>query len=247
MDHVSDRPATGPASALGLVGARTAPKWRARTGEETPQRREQIIRAATKVLGRQGYAAASLKEIAREANVAPGLLHYYFESKDDLLLEVVAVLHRERTDDWQSAISGIEDPLERVIAALDRCAMIAVERPEYIRLLFDVYTLGQTNQAMRLRIEALRSERIDNIEAEVRGIFGQLPAYAVVAPRKLAEALAGACDGIAMTALIEQKDSRPAYHALKAMLLSMVVTAYVATGQPPPFARLQDLLATGVD
>ena len=42
-------------------------------------RRSQIVRAAAAVLGRQGYAETSLKDVAREAKVAPGLLHYYFE------------------------------------------------------------------------------------------------------------------------------------------------------------------------
>ena len=58
------------------------------TGAEIDEagRRIQIVRAAAAVLGRQGYAATSLRDVAREAKVAPGLLHYYFESKEDLLL-----------------------------------------------------------------------------------------------------------------------------------------------------------------
>ena len=35
-------------------------------------RRSQIVRAAAAVLGRQGYAETSLKDVAREAGVAPG-------------------------------------------------------------------------------------------------------------------------------------------------------------------------------
>jgi len=61
----------------------------------------------------------SLKDVAREAGVAPGLLHYYFESKEELLLEVVAVTERQLIADWKEAIAGIEDPLERIVAGLD--------------------------------------------------------------------------------------------------------------------------------
>jgi len=40
------------------------------------------------------------------------------------------------------------------------------------------------------------------------------------------------------------RESRPVaiYGALKAMLLSLVVTAYVSAGQEPPVARIQALL-----
>src|SRR5260370_42597334 len=49
--------------------------------------REQIIQAAYRVLVERGYDAATIKAIAREAGGAPGLLHYYFASKDELLVE----------------------------------------------------------------------------------------------------------------------------------------------------------------
>src|ERR1700716_3801017 len=110
-------------------------------GDE-PGRRGQIVRAATAVLARQGYAATSLKDVAREAGVAPGLLHYYFESKQELLLDVVIRMEREMIHDWQGAIADIEDPLERIVAALDHAAERCSKQPEFFRLLFDLYNLG---------------------------------------------------------------------------------------------------------
>ena len=70
-------------------------------GDE-PGRRNQIVRAAAAVLGRQGYAETSLKDVAREARVAPGLLHYYFDSKEELLLQVVMVTERQMVANWKA-------------------------------------------------------------------------------------------------------------------------------------------------
>src|ERR1700716_3954510 len=106
-------------------------------GDE-PGRRGQIVRAATAVLARQGYAATSLKDVAREAGVAPGLLHYYFESKQELLLEVVSGMEREMTADWQAAVANIEDPLERIVAALHPTAAPRPRRPGVFPPLFDL-------------------------------------------------------------------------------------------------------------
>ena len=51
---------------------------------------EKILQAAFTVLSRQGYENTSIKGIAEEAGVAQGLIHYYFKSKQQLVLAVLA-------------------------------------------------------------------------------------------------------------------------------------------------------------
>lgn len=58
------------------------------------ERREQIVWALIKVMGQRGYASATSKEIAEEAGLAPGLLHYHFGSKDEILAAAVSALER---------------------------------------------------------------------------------------------------------------------------------------------------------
>jgi len=93
------------------------------------RRRTEIVRAAATVLGRQGSADTSMKEIARETGVAPGLLHYYFASKDELLLAVAGELDRQMSEAWAVAVEGIDDPLERLVAALDAAADLCARHP----------------------------------------------------------------------------------------------------------------------
>ncbi|MGI8847795.1 MAG: TetR/AcrR family transcriptional regulator [Candidatus Dormibacteria bacterium] len=216
---------------------------RRRGSDDAGSRRAQIIRAATSVLARQGYNDTSLKEIAREAGVAPGLLHYYFESKEELLLDVVHLLDRELTQTWQRAVANIEDPLERITAALDAAEARCSQQPEFWRLMFDLYMLGLSNPAIHRRCQELWSRFVDDIEAEVRQVLGRLPAYAIVPPRELAGTVAAAIDGISLAALIEAKSPAPHFRALKMLLLSLVVTAYVTSGQEPPIERLRELVA----
>jgi AcrR family transcriptional regulator len=62
----------------------------ARTPKMTEDRREQIIDAALRVFAQKGFARATNSEIAREAgNMTPGLIYYYFKSKEDLLKVVL--------------------------------------------------------------------------------------------------------------------------------------------------------------
>ncbi len=61
----------------------------ARTPKVTEDRREQIIDAAMHVFARKGYSNATNKDIAREAGITPGLIYYYFESKEALLYAIL--------------------------------------------------------------------------------------------------------------------------------------------------------------
>ncbi|EMT50184.1 transcriptional regulator [Brevibacillus borstelensis AK1] len=53
-------------------------------------KRAHLIEQATRCLAEKGYASVSLRDIARESGVSLGILHYYFASKEDLLLSVIS-------------------------------------------------------------------------------------------------------------------------------------------------------------
>ena len=50
-----------------------------------PQRREQIVWALYECLAERGQEKVTIKEIAAQAGLAPGVIHYYFKSKDDII------------------------------------------------------------------------------------------------------------------------------------------------------------------
>lgn len=51
--------------------------------------RAQILSAAAQTMRRRGFGAATMRDIAVEAGVEPGSIYYHFESKDDILDEVL--------------------------------------------------------------------------------------------------------------------------------------------------------------
>jgi AcrR family transcriptional regulator len=50
-----------------------------------PQRREQIVWALYDCLVEKGHEKVTIKEIAAGAKLPPGVIHYYFKSKDDIV------------------------------------------------------------------------------------------------------------------------------------------------------------------
>ena len=55
-------------------------------------RRAEILGAFARVLADHGYAGATIAAVATEADVAPGLIHYHFKDKEDLLTSLLSDL-----------------------------------------------------------------------------------------------------------------------------------------------------------
>ena len=65
-------------------------KARILRGEEgCGDRRTRIVEAASRLLAEEGYDRVTMKQVAREAGVAQGLIYYYLSGKDEILLEVL--------------------------------------------------------------------------------------------------------------------------------------------------------------
>jgi AcrR family transcriptional regulator len=80
-------------------------------------RRERLIIAAARVLGRKGYERASLREICAAAGILPGSLYYHFKSKEDLFVALHAEGFRQLNEAVDTAIARESDPWARLEAA----------------------------------------------------------------------------------------------------------------------------------
>jgi TetR/AcrR family transcriptional repressor of mexJK operon len=56
---------------------------------EQRDRRQQILDAAQQVFAAKGFDGASIKDLAKAAQISPGLLYWYFKDKTDLLVSLL--------------------------------------------------------------------------------------------------------------------------------------------------------------
>lgn len=85
----------------------------------TQERRQQIVDALLPVMAERGYEGASIQAIARRAGLAPGLIHYHFESKQQILLEAVRQLTALFERRFQALAAAASTPRERLRAFID--------------------------------------------------------------------------------------------------------------------------------
>ncbi len=76
--------------------------------------------AARRVIGRDGFAAATVGTITREAGASLGLLNYHFGSKDEVVAEAFAAAAREDLASLEAISRRFEDPADRLAAYLDQ-------------------------------------------------------------------------------------------------------------------------------
>jgi AcrR family transcriptional regulator len=86
----------------------------------TQQRRLQTLDAAVEVIGEKGLAETRVADIAKRAGLSPGLLLYYFTSKDDLLTEALTYAEDRFYLDIFNELTSINDPRQRLERLITR-------------------------------------------------------------------------------------------------------------------------------
>src|SRR3989442_12912317 len=75
-----------------------------------PDKPQQIIDAAVRVFGRNGFYNSRVSDIAREAGIASGTIYLYFKTKDEILVTLVREKMAEFVSGLRKDIAGEPDP-----------------------------------------------------------------------------------------------------------------------------------------
>jgi TetR/AcrR family transcriptional repressor of bet genes len=82
------------------------------------ERRRQIVLGLMQAMGEQGYEGATITQIASNAKLAPGLIHYHFDSKLQILLALVEHIGNLVEQRFDARKPG-DDPLKQLDALID--------------------------------------------------------------------------------------------------------------------------------
>jgi AcrR family transcriptional regulator len=77
-------------------------------------RRDQLMAFAAARFAEQGYHPTSVSEIVSGLGVGKGVFYWYFDSKEQLFLEILKDAQTDLRRKQQQAIGDEEDPLERI-------------------------------------------------------------------------------------------------------------------------------------
>ena len=86
------------------------------------EKAQRIIAAMRASVGERGAAGSTFDHVAREAGVSRGLLHYYFGSKEQLLVEVVrhdCDVRNRNMDERLERAGSVEEILDALVVGLN--------------------------------------------------------------------------------------------------------------------------------
>jgi AcrR family transcriptional regulator len=172
-----------------------------RTADGDKARR--IVEAMRRSVAQRGTAGSTFDHVAREAGVSRGLLHYYFGTKERLLVEAVRRDCELRMELLEQQLAGARTAEDFVGLMAQNLQQTVREEPEIVTLMFELFTLSQ-------RHEDIAAEYAELLRA-MRGHVAQMLATAQrervvrlrAEPDAIAEILFSLADGVAMRMLAE--------------------------------------------
>ena len=145
-----------------------ATKERELSGEKA----QRIVDAMRVSVAKRGAAGSTFEHVAREAGVSRGLLHYYFGTKERLLVEVVrrdAEIRVARLDEPLAKAETVDDVIDVLLASLND---LIENEPAFFLLLYELFSAGRRNPEIRHEVGQLfdrtRSHVAEILEAKER-------------------------------------------------------------------------------
>jgi len=179
--------------------AATTESRRSLTGDKA----QRIVDAMRRSVARRGSAGSTFDHVAREAGVSRGLLHYYFGSKEQLLVEVVrrdAELRMGVLDDRLAEARTADDFIDLLVFSLEE---LVREDPDFITVVFEMFSLSQRNDEIAAELAELLRRTREHVAALLAAKHAEGVLHLHAEPEAIAEVLFALGDGIALRMLAD--------------------------------------------
>lgn len=164
---------------------------------------QRIVEAMRRSVARRGTAGSTFDHVAREAGVSRGLLHYYFGTKEQLLVEAVRRDCELRMQLLERQLAGARTAEDFIGLMAENLQQTVREDPDFVTLVFELFTLSRRNRD----IAAAYAELMRRTREQVADMLATAQRDGVVRlhaePDAVAEILFALGDGFALRMLTE--------------------------------------------
>jgi len=192
---------------------------------------QQIIDAAIRVLARQGYARTSLLEIAKEAGMSKGALHYHYPTKEALIhavLEEACNVVQART---VAAWSPSDNPFVALRKSLEELWATRAERTDEALVVADLLALSLYDESLRPKLAEFYELGARQIREYLEEHMIALGLHPKVPLEILPRVVIGMLDGLVMQAFVDPDALSPdsVVDAIQTIAISIFEPSTVGT------------------
>lgn len=178
---------------------------------------ERILRAAVRCIVASGAAALTMHDVAEEAEVSKGLIHYHFHDKDTLLARVVEWMTQHLVARERAALEALTP--RHAIDDLWTWLSAELERG-HVRVLLELAQWH--NPLVRRAIHGASLARREATASSIERLFSLLALRPRIPAPLLADVVVPFVDGLAMTMGIDPEfNPRPAFNVFWLSLLTL--------------------------
>jgi AcrR family transcriptional regulator len=168
-------------------------------------RAQRIVDAMRNSIALRGTAGSTFDHVAREAGVSRGLLHYYFGTKEQLLVEVVRRDAEVRLDLLERQLAQAQTADDFVHVLLVALREVIAEEPEIVALGFELFTLSRRNAEIATEYTSL----LQRMRVHVAAVLAQKQREGVLRlraePEAVADVLFSLADGLSIRMLADSE------------------------------------------
>ncbi|MDX1805012.1 MAG: TetR/AcrR family transcriptional regulator [Alcanivorax sp.] len=135
-----------------------------RNARKRTEKKAMIAQSALQTLQELGYANTSLRDIATQAGLSLGMLHYYFEDKAELITFCVSAYKKEFITLLQSALQGVSGRDAVIARFADALAESIFSDGATHRLWYDIRTQALFDPAFRPAVAEIEQTLVDVVE-----------------------------------------------------------------------------------
>jgi AcrR family transcriptional regulator len=168
------------------------------------EKAQRIVEAMRSSVARRGVAGSTFDHVAREAKVSRGLLHYYFGTKERLLAEVVrrdCDLRMVALDEQLAPARDADGVIAALVASLQR---FVVDEPEFITLVFELFTLSRRNEEIAVEFAELLRRTREHVAQLLARKQAEGALHLRAEPGAVADVLFSLADGVSLRMLTER-------------------------------------------
>lgn len=169
-----------------------------------------IVDAMRASVAERGAAGATFDQVARAAGVSRGLLHYYFGTKERLLVEVVRRDCDVRKEALRAALAQARNADDVIAVLLQSLDDVVSNDPSFVTLLFELFVLSRRHAELASEF----AELLSRVRTQVADVLRDKQAEGVIAleaePDAIADVIFSLGDGIMLRMLADgERDFAP--------------------------------------
>jgi AcrR family transcriptional regulator len=203
------------------------PRKPAKSHDELPRHSDwqnprvvQILDAASRCFSRDGFSNTTVQEIATEAGLTKSMIHYYFESKQVLILELQAFVHERYFRRVQAKLESLGANSEtRLKEALWEVFDIVKDK-QFLKLQLELMAEAGRDPNMRNRMMLAMQRSREFIQWGADAVVNESGEHPIRLPRSLSLMIASMLLGLRIQEFItgEEEQAHEAYELFVAML-----------------------------